>query len=129
MKNATNDLISFQPQETEVTVNMSSDQLFAYQERVLADQDKGLETLSAIIGNQKRIATTIGNEVERQNVMIDSMGKHKRLEKRVFLMLLLVVFKRCLLKGDRMEQLNDRLLDQTYKIKFIDRKSTTCGKS
>jgi hypothetical protein len=79
MNNATNDLISFQPQETEVTVNMSSDQLFAYQERVLADQDKGLETLSAIIGNQKRIATTIGNEVERQNVMIDSMGKHKDL--------------------------------------------------
>jgi len=30
--------------------------------------------------------------------------------------------------GGRMDQLNERLLDQTYKIKFIDRKSTTCGK-
>ncbi len=75
MSNASNDLISFQPQETEVTAQMSSDQLLAYQERVLADQDRGLENLSAIIGNQKRIATTIGSEVDRQNVMIDSMGK------------------------------------------------------
>ena len=33
------------------------------------DQDRGLENLSAIIGNQKRIATTIGKEVERQNGM------------------------------------------------------------
>lgn len=31
------------------------------------DQDRGLETLSHIVRNQKRIATSIGNEVERQN--------------------------------------------------------------
>ena len=29
--------------------------------------------------------------------------------------------------GDRMETLNERLLQQTKKIRFIDRKSTTCG--
>lgn len=102
MGQQSNDLISFQPQETEVTAAMSSDQLVAYQDRILADQDKGLENLSSIIGNQKKIATTIGGEVNRQNVLIDSMG-------------------------DRMEQLNDRLITQTQKIRFIDRKSTTCG--
>ena len=31
------------------------------------EQDKGIEALSNIIQNQKRIATTIGNEVDRQN--------------------------------------------------------------
>jgi hypothetical protein len=30
--------------------------------------------------------------------------------------------------GDRMENLNERLINQTQKIRFIDRKSTTCGK-
>lgn len=30
--------------------------------------------------------------------------------------------------GDRMENLNERLISQTHKIRFIDRKSTTCGK-
>lgn len=29
--------------------------------------------------------------------------------------------------GDRMEQINERLITQTKKIRFIDRKSTTCG--
>ena len=32
---SSNDLISFQPQETEVTLQMNSDQLLAYQDRVL----------------------------------------------------------------------------------------------
>jgi len=102
MANNQTDLMTFEPHENEVTIGMNSDQLLAYQDRVIADQDRGLENLSAIIGNQKKIATTIGNEVGRQNVMIDSMG-------------------------DRMEQINERLITQTKKIRFIDRKSTTCG--
>ena len=36
MGQQSNDLISFQPQETEVTAAMSSDQLVAYQDRILA---------------------------------------------------------------------------------------------
>ncbi len=67
MNNATNDLISFQPQETSYTAAMSNEQVLQYQDRMIADQDRGLENLSAIIGNQKRIASTIGNEVDRQN--------------------------------------------------------------
>lgn len=100
--NQTSDLINFVPEETEETYVMNSEQLMAYQDRVLADQDRGLENLSSIIGNQKRIAGTIGNEVERQNNLMDSMA-------------------------DRMENLNERLIQQTSKIRFIDRKSTTCG--
>jgi hypothetical protein len=33
----------------------------------LIEQDRGLETLSHIISNQKNIATSIGKEVDRQN--------------------------------------------------------------
>ena len=68
MNNATNDLISFQPQETSYTAAMSNEQVLQYQDRMIADQDRGLENLSAIIGNQKRIATTIGNERQKEAI-------------------------------------------------------------
>lgn len=36
-------------------------------ENILLDQDRGLEELSRIIGRQRQIAQTIGDEVESQN--------------------------------------------------------------
>lgn len=88
--------------ETNETLNVSSNQLLSQHDRIIADQDRGLETLSHIVRNQKRIATSIGNEVERQNEMIDSMG-------------------------DKMENMNERLIKSTRNIKIVSRKSATCG--
>lgn len=80
----------------------SSDQLQAQQDRILHEQDRGIETLSHIVSNQKNIAQSIGREVDRQNVMIDSME-------------------------GKMDQINDRLVRETKRIRFFDRKSSTCG--
>ena len=92
-----------QVRETEYTENIGSDQLISYQDRIMAEQDRGLETLSHIIRNQKQVAITIGSEVERQNTLIDSMG-------------------------DKMDQVNERLVKETKHVKRISFKSSTCGK-
>uniref|UniRef100_A0A0K8TE11 Syntaxin-51 n=1 Tax=Lygus hesperus TaxID=30085 RepID=A0A0K8TE11_LYGHE len=44
------------------------------QRRILAEQDRGLENLSTIIGRQKNIANTISVEVEAQNEIIDDIS-------------------------------------------------------
>ena len=53
--------------ENQFTNNLSSDQLLAQHDHIIAQQDRGLDTLSHIISNQKQIALTIGSEVDRQN--------------------------------------------------------------
>ena len=53
--------------ETDQTMNADSNQLLLQQDRILLDQDRGLDVLSHIIQNQKQIATTIGTETDRQN--------------------------------------------------------------
>lgn len=53
--------------ENAYTRDISSDQLLLQQDKILVDQDKGIETLSTIIRSQKQIAITIGNEVDKQN--------------------------------------------------------------
>jgi hypothetical protein len=55
--------------ETETTLNYNNRQLMSQQDQILRDQDRGIEALAGIIQNQKRIASTIGNEVDRQNGM------------------------------------------------------------
>lgn len=53
--------------ETETTMSYNTNQLLAQHDQILQEQDRGLETLSHIVQNQKRIATAIGNEVDKQN--------------------------------------------------------------
>ena len=53
--------------ENDFTNNLSSNQLMAQHDQIMAQQDRGLDTLSHIISNQKQIALTIGNEVDKQN--------------------------------------------------------------
>ncbi len=54
-------------QENELTENISNEQLLAQHDRIVLNQDRGLETLSHIVRNQKQIALTIGTEVDKQN--------------------------------------------------------------
>ncbi|KAF6204717.1 hypothetical protein GE061_018878 [Apolygus lucorum] len=44
------------------------------QRKILADQDRGLENLSTIIGRQKNIANTISIEVDTHNEIIDDIS-------------------------------------------------------
>ncbi|BES92860.1 unnamed protein product [Nesidiocoris tenuis] len=54
--------------------NLSVDQMKEQQRRILAEQDRGLENLSDIIGRQKNISLAISNEVGAQNDIIDDIG-------------------------------------------------------
>jgi syntaxin 8 len=66
----------------------------AQHDQIIAQQDRGLDTLSHIISNQKQIALTIGNEVDKQNVFIDHIG-------------------------DKVESVNERLITETKHIKLL----------
>jgi syntaxin 8 len=88
--------------ETDETRDLHADQILLNHDAIIAQQDRGLEALSGIVKSQKYIANTIGSEINRQNVMIDDMG-------------------------DKMDNVNDRLINNTQKIRFVDRKSSTCG--
>lgn len=101
-KNSTSNLWGDDVIENDFTNNLSSNQLMAQHDQIIAQQDRGLDTLSHIISNQKQIALTIGNEVDKQNVLIDHIG-------------------------DKVESVHERLITETKHIKLLDRKSSTCG--
>lgn len=46
------------------------------QKQILKQQDDGLENLSKVISRQKKIAMTIGNELEDQNVILEGIAVH-----------------------------------------------------
>jgi len=73
------------------------------QAKVIAEQDKGLETLSEIIRRQKQMAHAIGDEVESQNDLIDNIADHVDLTR-------------------------DQMARQTTQINLVERKDRTCGK-
>lgn len=52
---------------------LSNDELRQEQQRVIRDQDEGLDALSEILARQKTIGLTIGNEVDTQNEMLDDI--------------------------------------------------------
>nr|CAH0107636.1 unnamed protein product [Daphnia galeata] len=72
------------------------------QVQILADQDRGLEELSRIIGRQRQIAQTIGDEVESQNDLIENIA-------------------------DNVDRTRDRMAQQTSTITLVDRKDRTFG--
>ena len=72
------------------------------QDRLLADQEEGLDMLGDIIRRQKGMGQNIFNEVTQQNDLIDDID-------------------------DRVENVNQRLLDTTSNVRVVDKKDRTCG--
>jgi len=77
------------------------EQLRTHQQRMLEDQDQGLESLSKIISRQKNIAHTISTEVDLHNEIIDDLGDH-------------------------IDRTDARVTNETRTIGTIDRKDKTC---
>ncbi|XP_069980828.1 syntaxin-8 [Penaeus vannamei] len=75
-------------------------QLRQQQQRIMQDQNSGLEALSKVISQQKRIASAIGTEVEDQNQLIDDIT-------------------------DRTTHAQTRLVDETDNIFTVTRKTRT----
>nr|CAD7200785.1 unnamed protein product [Timema douglasi] len=88
-------------ERTQSEQHMSVDELRQHQQRMVKDQNEGLEILSKVISRQKEIAQTIGNEVDIQNEIIEDLADH-------------------------MDRTDSRLLDETKQIKIIDKKDRTC---
>ncbi|GAB1606473.1 syntaxin-8-like [Argonauta hians] len=87
--------------EAEEYQDMDNQSLRTQQQRVIAQQDEGLDALSRVISHQKQMAVDIGNECDTQNEIIDDIGDH-------------------------MDKINERLIKETRHIKIVDKKSNTC---
>jgi len=88
--------------ETERSVGVETGVVRSEQDRLLAEQEAGLDMLGNIISRQKGMSQNIFNEVTEQNNLIDDID-------------------------DRVENVNQRLLDTTGNIRIVDKKDRTCG--
>jgi len=86
------------PLDVQVTVN----DLMSHQERVLLEQDKGLEELCKVIARQKEIGQGISNEVEHQNEIIDDLADH-------------------------MDRTDESLINKTRQVRNIHFRDRTCA--
>ena len=72
------------------------------QDRLLAEQEQGLDMLGEIIRRQKGMGENIYREVTQQNDIIDDID-------------------------DRVETVNQRLIDTTSNVNIITKRDRTCG--
>ncbi|XP_042216696.1 syntaxin-8-like [Homarus americanus] len=87
-------------EDTDDTSILTADDLRQQQQRLREEQDSGLETLSQVISQQKRIASAIGTEVDGQNDILDEIA-------------------------DRTDNTHNRLVDETGQISVVTEKSRT----
>ncbi|XP_065898402.1 syntaxin-8-like [Dysidea avara] len=64
----------FPTEETDTTRNMDTSALRQEQQRIIEEQDRGLEALSNALRRQKKMGQQIGEEVEYQTGMIEDLG-------------------------------------------------------
>lgn len=83
-------------------VEMPVGDLVTRQDRILKEQDKGLEELCKVIARQKEIGQTISNEVDHQNEIIDNLADH-------------------------MDRTDESLISKTRQVQSIGSKDRTCG--
>ncbi|XP_019398310.1 PREDICTED: syntaxin-8 isoform X2 [Crocodylus porosus] len=89
-------------EESEETRGLSFDDIRQQQQRIIQEQDAGLDTLSSVLSRQKQMGQQIGNELEEQNEIIDDLT-------------------------NLVENTDDKLRNQTRHVKMVDKKSTSCG--
>ncbi|XP_009070565.1 PREDICTED: syntaxin-8, partial [Acanthisitta chloris] len=88
-------------EESEETRGLGFDDLRQQQRRIIEEQDAGLDALSSIISRQKQMGQEIGNELDEQNEIIDDLTS-------------------------LVENTDDKLRNQTWHVKMVDKKSTSC---
>ena len=81
---------------------METGSLRTEQERIIAEQDQGLDMLAQVIRRQRGMGEDIFREVTQQNDLIDDID-------------------------DRVENVNQRLLDTTSNVRVVSKKDKTCG--
>ncbi|XP_053149516.1 syntaxin-8 [Hemicordylus capensis] len=89
-------------EEPEETRGLGFHDIQQQQQRIIEEQDAGLDALSSILSRQKQMGQEIGNELEEQNEIIDDLA-------------------------NLVENTDDNLRSQTRRVKMVDKKSTSCG--
>lgn len=85
-----------------IDVEVSVGDLMTQQDRMIQEQDKGLEELCKVIVRQKEIGRTIYNEVDHQNEIIDDLAVH-------------------------IDRTDESLINKTRQVQNISSKDRTCG--
>jgi len=88
--------------ETDSSAGVETGLLRSDQDRLLAEQEQGLDMLGEIIRRQKGMGENIYREVTQQNDIIDDID-------------------------DRVETVNQRLIDTTSNVNIITKRDRTCG--
>ncbi|XP_031821371.1 syntaxin-8 isoform X4 [Sarcophilus harrisii] len=88
-------------EEPEETRGLGFDDLRQQQQKIIQEQDAGLDALSSIISRQKQMGQEIGNELDEQNEIIDDLA-------------------------NLVENTDERLRNQTRQVTIVDKKSSSC---
>ncbi|XP_037663852.1 syntaxin-8 isoform X4 [Choloepus didactylus] len=89
-------------EESEETRGLGFHEIQQQQQRIIQEQDAGLDALSSIISRQKQMGQEIGNELDEQNEIIDDLA-------------------------NLVENTDEKLRTETRRVNVVDRKSTSCG--
>ncbi|XP_032695910.1 syntaxin-8 isoform X3 [Lontra canadensis] len=89
-------------EEPEETRGLGFDELRQQQQKIIQEQDAGLDALSSIISRQKQMGKEIGNELDEQNEIIDDLA-------------------------NLVENTDGKLRTETRRVTMVDRKSASCG--
>ncbi|XP_019672722.2 syntaxin-8 isoform X2 [Felis catus] len=89
-------------EEPEETRGLGFDEIRQQQQKIIQEQDAGLDALSSIISRQKQMGKEIGNELDEQNEIIDDLA-------------------------NLVENTDGKLRTETRRMNIVDRKSTSCG--
>ncbi|XP_055015687.1 syntaxin-8 [Boleophthalmus pectinirostris] len=90
--------------ETEETRGLSFGEIKQQQQRIIDAQDAGLDALAAVISRQKTMGQEIGNELDEQNEIIDDVAH-------------------------LVDKTDDRIRNETRRVKLLETKSASCGKT
>ncbi|XP_041625996.1 syntaxin-8 isoform X2 [Vulpes lagopus] len=89
-------------EEPEETRGLGFDEIRQQQQKIIQEQDAGLDALSSIISRQKQMGKEIGNELDEQNEIIDDLA-------------------------NLVENTDGKLRTETRRVNMVDRKSTSCA--
>ncbi|XP_027374624.1 syntaxin-8 isoform X7 [Bos indicus x Bos taurus] len=91
-------------EEPEETRGLGFDEIRQQQQKIIQEQDAGLDALSSIISRQKQMGQEIGNELDEQNEIIDDLA-------------------------NLVENTDEKLRTETRRVNLVDRKSTSCDRA
>ncbi|MBN3295418.1 STX8 protein, partial [Amia calva] len=88
--------------EPEETRGLGFGEIKQQQQRIIDEQDAGLDALAVVIGRQKQMGQEIGNELDEQNEIIDDLTH-------------------------LVDKTDNRIRNETKRVKLVETKAASCG--